>query len=50
VSRRFIEQRLEVGTWNRVRRGVYADTLAPSSLQQWCLSAMLWADTDPVVC
>jgi hypothetical protein len=50
VSRRVIDRRVADGVWRRVLRGVYADSLSPSSLRQWCLAAMLWAKDDPVVC
>jgi hypothetical protein len=49
ASRRLVEQRLAAGTWKRLLRGAYADTLSPPSLRQLCLAAILWARDDPVV-
>ena len=50
ATRYLARRRIESGAWERVLPGVYRDTLVPPSLRQWCLAAMLWADTDPVVC
>jgi len=49
-TRNLASHRVKAGAWERVLPGVYRDTLVVPSLRQWCLAAMLWADTDPVVC
>jgi very-short-patch-repair endonuclease len=50
ISEATISRRVKAGHWERLLPSVYRDTLVTTSLRQWCLAAMLWADADPVVC
>jgi len=50
ATRNLAGHRVKAVAWRRVLPGVYADTLVAPSLRQSCLAAMLWADTDPVLC
>jgi len=50
ISEATITRRVQAEQWERVLPSVYRDTLVPSTLEQRCLAAMLWADADPVVC